>query len=71
MAGRHIMIHVDDNPFPWRDALTVADLLEEIPEADQYAVIRLNGRYVSRPDFEKTTIPDNARIFLIPLIAGG
>lgn len=65
------MILVDDSHFPWHEGLTVADLLKDIPDAHQYAVVRLNGRYVSRPDFEKTAIPDNARIFLIPLIAGG
>jgi hypothetical protein len=26
---------------------------------------------VSRPNFDKTPVPDNSEVFLIPMIAGG
>lgn len=55
----------------WYDGMTVTDLLASVPDGDQYAVIRVNGRYVSRPEFKTYTIPDNAEIRLIPMIAGG
>jgi sulfur carrier protein ThiS len=46
-------------------------LLNEIADNHPYAVIKLNGRYVSRPSFDTHVIPDNAEIYLIPMIAGG
>jgi hypothetical protein len=33
--------------------------------------VRINDTYVSRPNFDKTTIPDDSQIFLIPTVAGG
>lgn len=65
------MISLDEDQMPWHDGMTVADLLASVPHSHQYAVIKVNGRYVSRPDFEKYEIPDNAEIRLIPMIAGG
>ncbi len=55
----------------WRDGMTVADLLESVPDGHRYAVVKVNGRYVSRPEFKKYEIPDNAEIRLIPMVAGG
>lgn len=51
--------------------MTITDLLRAIADDHPYAVVRINDRYVSRPDFDRTTIPDNSEIFLIPMIAGG
>jgi len=33
--------------------------------------VRINGKLVSRPNFGETPVPDQARINLIPMIAGG
>ena len=65
------MITVSGQDFPWREGMTVADLLQEIDDAHPYAVVRINDRYVSRPHFDKTTVPDGSTVFLIPMIAGG
>lgn len=65
------MIRLDDDQIPWHDGMTVADVLASVPDGRQYAVITVNGRYVSRPAFEHYLIPDNAEIRLIPMIAGG
>ncbi len=65
------MISVSGHKVPWREGITVADLLEEIKDPHPYAVVRINDRYVSKPNFDKTTIPDNSEVFLIPMIAGG
>jgi molybdopterin converting factor small subunit len=46
-------------------------LLNKINDAHPYAVVRINDKYVSRPNFDKTTIPDNCEVFLIPMVAGG
>jgi thiamine biosynthesis protein ThiS len=65
------VITLDGEQRPWQSSMTVSQLLQEIADAHQYAVIKINGRYVSRPSFDTYVIPDNAEIYLIPMIAGG
>jgi sulfur carrier protein ThiS len=65
------MIRVGDRQIPWREGLTVTDILNELDDPYHYSVARVNGRLVSFPNFENSLVPDNAEIFLIPLISGG
>jgi sulfur carrier protein len=65
------MILVNGEKHNWHEEMTVADLLEELGDSDKYAVVRINDKHISRPYFGKTPIPDNATVFLMPLIAGG
>ena len=65
------MIKVKGRDFPWRAGMTVGDLLRDLNDSYPYAVVRINGKHVSRPDFEKTPIPDGSEIYLIPMVAGG
>lgn len=51
--------------------MTVGDLLRDLNDSYPYAVVRINGKHVSRPDFDKTPIPDDSEIYLIPMVAGG
>jgi thiamine biosynthesis protein ThiS len=65
------LITVDGKKMPWQEGMCVADLLEKIDAGHQYAVVKLNDRYVSKPHFAATRIPDQSEIYLIPMIAGG
>jgi len=65
------VIKVADHTIDWREGMTISDLLIEINDPHPYAVVRINQSYVSRPNFDKTTIPDDAEVYLIPMIAGG
>jgi thiamine biosynthesis protein ThiS len=65
------MISVGEEKIPWHEGMTVAQVLEALRAENFYAVVRINGKLVSRPNFEKTPVPDNAEIILIPMIAGG
>jgi thiamine biosynthesis protein ThiS len=66
------VIRVAGKERPWREGMTVADLLKELGgESAACPVVRVNDHYISRPNFDRTSIPDNAQIFLIPMIAGG
>ena len=65
------MIRVADKTLAWYEGMTVSDVLKELADSQPYAVVRINETYVSRPNFDKTIIPDEAEIFLIPMIAGG
>jgi thiamine biosynthesis protein ThiS len=65
------VITLDGEQMPWQCGMTVSHLLQEIADNHPYAVIKVNGRYVSRPSFDTHVIPDDAEIYLIPMIAGG
>ncbi len=43
----------------------------QVDDARFCSVVRLNGKLISSPKFDQTTIPDNAEIRLLPLVAGG
>ena len=65
------MIQVAGKQIVWREGMTVSDLLAEIKDPHPYAVVRINEQYITRPNFEHTLVPDDAEVFLIPMIAGG
>ena len=63
------MITVDDTPMEWEEEMTLSSLIEALGE--DVAVVRLNGKLVSSPNFKATKIPDGSQIRLLPLVAGG
>ena len=65
------MILVNGEKHNWHEGMTVADLLEELGNSDSCSVVRINDKHISRPYFEKTRIPDESSVFLMPMIAGG
>ena len=65
------MVRVDGRELLWREGMTVADLLKDLDDSYPYAVARIRERIISRPDFDKVTIPRDSEVFLIPLISGG
>jgi thiamine biosynthesis protein ThiS len=65
------MILVGDKEMIWQPGMTLAQVMESLEEGQLYAVVRLNGKVVSRPAFDNTQVPDGAEILLLPLIAGG
>ena len=65
------MIAVDEFELPWREGMTVAALLAQLKDGSIYAVVKLDGKLVSRPHFNITPVHDGARVRLIPMIAGG
>jgi thiamine biosynthesis protein ThiS len=65
------VITVGGRQLPWSEGMTIADILADLDDGNQYAVVRVNDQYVSRPNFGKTRVPDGAQVFLIPMIAGG
>ena len=65
------MVRVGNKELPWREGMTLADLLRELGDPYPYAVARIGDRIISNPEFAKTAVPNNSEVFLIPLIAGG
>ena len=65
------MVKVGKKNIVWYEKMTVADLLNDLNDPYRYVVVRINKKYISRPDFKKTLVPDHSEIFLIPMISGG
>jgi len=65
------VVKVGGKNIPWYEKMTVADLLNDINDPYKYVVVRINKKYISRPDFNKIQVPDNSEVFLIPMISGG
>ena len=65
------MIQVDDQPVEWEEGMTLASLLAQLENTGFVSVVRLNGRLVSSPQFDRTPVPDHAVIRLLPIVAGG
>lgn len=65
------MIRVDEQPLPWSEQMTLAMVLEMLDNVEFCSVVRLNGRLISSPKFSVTMVPDNSKIQLLPLVAGG
>jgi thiamine biosynthesis protein ThiS len=66
-----MMIKINGKQHSWYEGMTIKDLLKNLDNSNLYAVVRINDKHISRPCFEKTLVPDNAEVFLIPMIAGG
>ncbi len=65
------MIRVDGKDIDWREGMTVADVLQEIGDGHNCPVVRLNGKFVTRPHFADAEVPDKTEVHLLHLVAGG
>jgi thiamine biosynthesis protein ThiS len=65
------MIEVDEKMMRWSEGMTIASLLEALENTEFCSVVRLNGKLVSSPKFTESLIPDNSKLQLLPLVAGG
>ena len=65
------MIRVNGKEHEWHEGMTISDLLKEIDDSYHYPVVRVGNEHISKPNFDKCHISDNAEVFLIPMIAGG
>lgn len=65
------MIRIKDKEIPWREGMTLADLIRDLNDPYPYVVVILDGKTVTKPNFESTRISDHSEVRLIPMIAGG
>jgi sulfur carrier protein ThiS len=65
------VVKIDGKFLPWREGMTVADLLRDLGDHYPYTVVRISGRLVTRPQFEEVAVADGSEVYPIPLIAGG
>ncbi len=65
------MVTIGKEKIPWKEGLTIAQVLGALDDDYEYAVVRINDELVSKPNFEKTPVADHSKIIPIPMIAGG
>ena len=66
------MIRVNDkHDITWREGMTVSDLLERMNYTYHEIIVKVNGELVRKPSYDTYTIPDDADVKAIHLIAGG
>lgn len=66
------MIQVNDrHEVPWREGMTVADVLKEMNYTYHEIIIKVDGELVPKEAHDTTTVPDGADVKAIHLIAGG
>ena len=65
------MITVGDMSLPWREGLTLADIVRELDLPEDYAYASLAGKLIWKKAWETTVVPDGAKIRFRGIIAGG
>ena len=55
----------------WEEGLTVSALLERFRYTFPHIIVKINGEVIPREQYPTRTIPDDADVWVIHLIAGG
>ena len=56
---------------PWHEQLTVRELLSTLNYTHTHLIVSINGTLVPHDSYASTTIPDQAEVRVIHLMAGG
>lgn len=56
---------------PWREEMTVQDVLQAMSYTFPHVIVTVNGQLVPHDQYGKTVVPDDADVRVIHLIAGG
>jgi len=62
---------VGDRRVPWRDGLTVQDIVRDLGLPESYPLADVDGRFVWKKDWEVTAVPDGAKVRFHWVIGGG
>ena len=65
------MITVNGENLPWRDGLTVAEILKIRNYIFRMIAVQVNGELVRRGAYEAAVVPDGADVQVIHMISGG
>ena len=65
------MINVNGKKMAWAPGLTVDDILKKIDNKFPIIVVKVNGRHISKKDYDSYKVPDNSEVYIIDIIAGG
>lgn len=65
------MIKVNGKEYPWEEELTVTKLLDKMRFTFPLMAVAVNGKAVSREEYEAVVIRDGDDVKAIHLISGG
>ena len=65
------MITLNNRQYPWREGLTVSELLEENDFVYKRIMVSINGKHVEEKDWDKKIIKDGDNVSALHLMAGG
>lgn len=65
------MITVNGSPHPWREGMTVQDVLDDRRFTFPLLVVRLDGVLVPRGTYSGTHVADGADVDVLHLMSGG
>jgi sulfur carrier protein ThiS len=65
------MITVGDKSIPWREGLTLTDIVRELDLPADHAYASIDGKLIWKKDWATTAVPDGAKIRFRGIIAGG
>ena len=64
-------IEVNSRQYDWVEAENVTGLLKRMNYIFPMVVVKIDGKLVPKPDYDKTVIADGSRVEVIHLISGG
>ena len=56
---------------PWREGLTVQELLRSVGLEGRLVYVRVNGHRVGPPEWKTFQVPDVAAVDILPVVLGG
>ena len=56
---------------PWTEGMTVRDVLSAMKYTFPHIIVVINGAVVRHDTYDTTTIPDDADVRVVHMIAGG
>jgi sulfur carrier protein ThiS len=65
------MIVVGDKRVPWRDGITLLDIVRELGLPENYPLADVDGKFVWKKDWETALVPDGAKVRFHWVIGGG
>jgi sulfur carrier protein len=65
------MITVNTDPMPWREGMTIADILKIRNYIFRMIAVQVNGELIKRGTYDKAVVPDGADVQVIHMISGG
>lgn len=65
------MITVRGEQVPWREGLTIEQVLDSAGFRGRLVYVRVNRRRVSPPEWRSFLIPDGAEVEIMPVVLGG
>ena len=65
------MITLNTREYPWRDGMTVRQLLDESNYVYRRIIVKVNGKHVSEAEWPGAQIKDGDVVEAIHLMAGG